>query len=66
MRPDGIAVSKYHEFDRAVLESTRALIEGHIKSRYELVIEEFDHDQSKARVERFAARGAACRSQLED
>ena len=55
-----------HEFDRAVLEATRALSEGHIKSRYELVIDEFDHDQSKARVESFATRKAACRRQLEN
>jgi len=54
-----------HEFDRAVLEATRAFIEGRIKSRYELVIDEFAHDQSKARVESFATRARACRKRLE-
>ncbi len=53
-----------YEFDREILEATRRLTEGDIKSRYDLVIEEYDLSQSKARSENYRRRMQACRKKL--
>lgn len=58
-----IARIDYH-FDKAMLEATRTLVEGNIKSKYELVIDEYDLSQSKARVESYKARTAICKKRL--
>ena len=50
--------------DRAFDEAKLGLVNGNIKSRYELVIDEYDLSQSNARVESYQARQVACRAQL--
>jgi hypothetical protein len=54
------------EFDEAILKATRTLVEGNIKTQFELVIEEYDFSQSKARSESYRRRAKACRTQLID
>ena len=51
-------------FDKAILEATRALAEGNIKSRYELVIDEYDLSQSKAKHESYRNRMILCKKRL--
>ncbi len=53
-----------HEYDAAILSATRTLVESNIKTKFELVIEEFDLSQSKAQVEGFRRRANACRKRL--
>lgn len=55
-----------YEFDRAVLEATRELVARNTKSKYELVIEEYDLSQSKANFDSYRARTAACKQGLAD
>ncbi len=55
-----------YEFDKAVLEATRTLNERNIKSKYELVIDEYDLSQSKARSESYRRRTAICKKRLAD
>ncbi len=62
-RDSAIAEIDY-EFDRAILKSTRTLAERNIKSRYELVLEEYDLSQSKARFDSYRARTTACKRRL--
>ena len=53
-----------YEFDKAVLDATRTLADSNIKSKYELVIDEYDLSQSKARVESYKSRTASCKKRL--
>jgi hypothetical protein len=55
-----------HQFDKAMLEATRTLTESNIKSKYDLVIDEYDLSQSKAKVESYSARTKVCRKRLAD
>jgi len=62
-RDSAIAEVDY-EFDRAILKATRTLAERNIKSRYELVLDEYDLSQSKARFDSFRTRAKMCKKQL--
>jgi len=53
-----------HEFDRAIVKATRTLSERNIKSRYELVLDEYDLSQSKARLDSFRTRTRMCMKRL--
>ena len=55
-----------YEFDRQILKATRTLNERNVKSRYELVIDEYDLSQSKARSESYRRRAKECEKQLGD
>ena len=55
-----------YAFDKAMLDATRTLAEGNIKSRYDLVIDEFDLRHSKARLESYTRRTKTCRQKLSD
>lgn len=59
----GIAEIDY-EFDKVMLEATRTLTERNIKSKYDLVLDEYDRSQSKARVESYRTRETNCRKRL--
>ncbi|MAG32008.1 MAG: hypothetical protein CL908_14085 [Deltaproteobacteria bacterium] len=52
------------EFDEAILQATRTLADQNIKTRYELVVEEYDLSQSKARSDSYRRRAMECRKQL--
>ncbi len=52
-------------FHAAVLEATRSLNQGNVKSKFELVLDESDADQAKARVDAYRRRAKSCRAQLE-
>ncbi len=54
-----------YEFDREILEATRKLNKRDIKSKYELVVDEFDLGQSKARLESHRRRARECRKRLQ-
>ncbi len=51
-------------FDRDILQATRALRERNVKSKYEVVIDEYDLSQSKARSESYRRRARQCKRQL--
>ncbi|MCP5068087.1 MAG: hypothetical protein GY946_16115 [bacterium] len=53
-----------YEYDEEVLRATRTLVESNIKTQFELVIEEYDLSQSKARVEGYRRRAISCRKKL--
>jgi hypothetical protein len=55
-----------YKYDAEVLSATQTLVKNNIKSKFQLVIEEFDLSQSKGRVEGFRRRASACRNRLED
>jgi len=44
-----------------VLEATRTLTQGKIKTRFELMVDEFERDQAKARADAYGRRAKACR-----
>ena len=52
------------EYDEEILHATQILVESNIKTKFELVLEEFDLRQSKARVKGFRRRASACRKRL--
>ncbi len=52
------------EYDAAVLESTRTLARDNIKTKFELMVEQYDLNQSKARAEGFRKRARACEATL--
>ncbi len=52
-------------FDEEMLAATKILVERNIKSRHDLVLDEYALSQSKARSESYRARARACRSRLE-
>jgi hypothetical protein len=53
-----------YEFDQQILEATRTLVEGNIKSKHELVIDEYDLSQSRARSESYRRRTTICKEKL--
>jgi len=53
-----------YEFDQAILEATRVLSQQNIKSKYDLVIDEYDLSQSRARSESYRRRTKECKKQL--
>jgi len=53
-----------YEYDSEILRSTRTLVKSNIKTKFQLVIEEHDLSQSKARVEGFRRRATACKKNL--
>lgn len=55
-----------YELDAAVLEATRTLASGNVRSKFDLVLEEYDLSQSQARVEGFRRRARACKRRLEE
>ena len=55
-----------YEFGSAILSATRTLVENNIKTKFELVIEEYDLSQSRARVDGYRRRAKACRKRLKD
>lgn len=48
-------------FHAAMYEATRVLNERNVKARVDLVVDEFDLEQARARVEGFRRRASACR-----
>jgi DNA-binding LacI/PurR family transcriptional regulator len=55
-----------YDYDAAILSATRTLVESNIKTKFELVIEEYDLSQSKERVDGYRSRAKACRKRLKD
>ena len=55
-----------YEYDSAILSAARTLVESNIKTKFELVLEEYDLKQSKARVEGYRHRAKACKKKLKD
>jgi hypothetical protein len=55
-----------HAYDLEILNATRKLVENNIKTKFELVNDEFDLEQSKARVEAYRLRARACKKNLAD
>jgi hypothetical protein len=55
-----------YKYDAEVLSATRSLVANNIKTKFQLVIEEFDLSQSKRRADGFRRRASACRKGLED
>lgn len=53
-----------HEYDAAILRATQNLVESNIKTKFQLVIEEYDLSQSKARVDGYRRRANACKKRL--
>lgn len=52
------------DFDAAILRATQTLVESNIKTKFQLVIEEYDLSQSKARVDGYRRRAKACKKGL--
>jgi hypothetical protein len=55
-----------YDYDASILSATRTLVESNIKTKFELVIEEYDLSQSKERVDGYRSRAKACRKRLKD
>jgi hypothetical protein len=55
-----------YKYDAEVLSSTQTLVANNIKTKFQLVIEEFDLSQSKSRVDGFRRRASACKTRLKD
>ena len=53
-------------FDERVLAATSILVERNIKSRHDLVLDEYSLSQSKARSKSYRRRAKACRKQLRE
>ena len=53
-----------HEYDAAIFRATQTLVEGNIKTKFQLVIEAYDLSQSKARVDGYRRRANACKKRL--
>jgi hypothetical protein len=47
-------------YDEAVLESTRILADGNVKTKFELVVEEYALSQSAARMKEYVRRARRC------
>ncbi len=54
-----------YAFHSAVLEATKTLNLGNVKSKFDLVLDEADAAQAKSRVEGYRRRARGCRAQLE-
>ncbi len=53
-----------HDVYAEIVEASRTMSESEIKSRFELILDEYDLVQSKARMEGYRRRARECRAEL--